>query len=139
VEREDLRLRQWVCFDKRKGCQTSLHTFQDIGPSDTENEKAKTYTVNTEITPPAVSFASPSWLAGGILLTKYAKMSIQTPQSDEPSRSQNLFPLILTKTNINAIADRSLTTPNTPVKKRDEETEVNPADMKITGASDALN
>ena len=66
-------------------------------------------------------------------------MSMQTPQSDEPSRSQNLFPLILTKTNINARADRSLTTPNTPVKKRDEETEVNPADMKITGASDALN
>lgn len=66
-------------------------------------------------------------------------MSIQAPQSDEPSRSQNLFPLILTKTNINAIAERSLTTPNTPVKKRDEETEVKPADMKITGASAALS
>jgi hypothetical protein len=40
---------------------------------------------------------------------------------------------------MNAIADKSLTTPNTPVKKRDEETEVKPADMKITGASDALS
>jgi hypothetical protein len=139
VEREDLPICQYVCFDRKEGYRTSLHTFQDIGPSDTENEKAKTYTVNTEITPPAVIFASPSWLAGGILLTKYAKMSMQTPQSEEPSRSQNLFPLILTKTNMNAIADRSLTTPNTPVKKRDEETEVKPADMKITGASNALS
>ena len=66
-------------------------------------------------------------------------MSIQIPQSDEPSSSQNLFPRILTKTNMNAIAERSLTTPNTPVKKRDEETEVKPADMKITGASDVLS
>ena len=49
--------------------------------------------------------------------------------------SQNLLPLILTKTNMNAIADSNLTTPNTPVKKRLEETEVKPADMKITGAS----
>lgn len=39
---------------------------------------------------------------------------------------------------MNAMAERSLTTPNTPVKKRDDETEVKPADMNITGASEIL-
>lgn len=55
--------------------------------------------------------------------------------SAEPSMSQNLFPLIRMKMNMKAIADKSFTTPKTPVKKRDEDTDVNPADMKMTGAS----
>jgi len=62
-------------------------------------------------------------------------INIEAAHRADPSKSQNLFPFIFTNTNINAIAERSFTTPNTPVKKRDEETEVNPADMKITGAS----
>ena len=86
-------------------------------------------------------YAVESWLVCWSFLGRgrLPRMIIQTPQRDEPSRSQNLFPLILTKTNINAIAERSLTTPNTPVKKRDDETEVKPADMKITGASNPLS
>jgi hypothetical protein len=36
---------------------------------------------------------------------------------------------------MNAVAEANLTTPKIPVRKRDEDTEVNPADMKITGAS----
>jgi hypothetical protein len=61
--------------------------------------------------------------------------NIEIPQADEPSRSQKRFPLMCTNININAIAERSLTTPKIPVRKRDDETEVNPADMKMTGAS----
>lgn len=32
-------------------------------------------------------------------------------------------------------ADRSLTTPNRPLRNSEDDTEVNPADMKMTGAS----
>jgi hypothetical protein len=34
-----------------------------------------------------------------------------------------------------AVAETTLTTPKTPVRNREDETEVNPADMKMTGAS----
>ena len=63
------------------------------------------------------------------------RMSIVAPQSADPINSQNRFPFILTKTNMNAKAESSLTTPKTPVKNRLDETDVNPADMNITGAS----
>ena len=53
----------------------------------------------------------------------------------EPSLSQKRFVFVLTKTNMNAMAETSFTTPKMPVKKREEETDVKPADMKITGAS----
>jgi hypothetical protein len=36
---------------------------------------------------------------------------------------------------MNAAAETNLMTPKIPVRNRDEDTEVNPADMKITGAS----
>jgi hypothetical protein len=36
------------------------------------------------------------------------------------------------------VAEMSLTTPKMPVKNSDEDTLVNPADMKITGASAVL-
>jgi hypothetical protein len=36
---------------------------------------------------------------------------------------------------MNAVAETTFTTPKIPVKNRDEDTDVNPADMKITGAS----
>jgi len=37
--------------------------------------------------------------------------------------------------NMNAMAERSFTMPKMPVKKREEDTDVKPADMNITGAS----
>lgn len=61
--------------------------------------------------------------------------NIDMPQTKEPSFNQNRLPRILTKTNMNAVAETSFTRPNSPVRKRDDETDVNPADMKITGAS----
>lgn len=57
------------------------------------------------------------------------------PQTREPNLSQKRFPLILTNINIKAIAEINLTTPKMPVKKSEEDTEVKPADIKITGAS----
>lgn len=62
-------------------------------------------------------------------------MSMETPHTAEPSLSQKRLPFILTKMNMNAIAETSFTTPKMPVRKREEETDVKPADMKITGAS----
>lgn len=58
-----------------------------------------------------------------------------TPQSTLPKSNQNLFPLTFTKTNMKAIAESNLTTPKTPVRKSEEETDLNPAEIKITGAS----
>jgi hypothetical protein len=63
------------------------------------------------------------------------KMSIDIPQTKEPNLSQKRFPLIWTNKNMKAIAEINLTTPKIPVRNKDEETEVNPADIKITGAS----
>lgn len=63
------------------------------------------------------------------------KMNMLAPHSADPSNSQNLFPFMRTKTNMNAIAENNLTKPKTPVKKSEAETVVKPADMKITGAS----
>jgi hypothetical protein len=60
---------------------------------------------------------------------------MQIPQRDEPKSNQNRFPRIRTKINMNPMAEKSLTKPKMPVRKRDAETVVNPADMKITGAS----
>ena len=65
-------------------------------------------------------------------------MNMQVAHNAEPKRSQNLFPLIRTKTNINAIAEMSLTKPKMPVRKRVEEREVKPAEARITGASGRL-
>ena len=62
-------------------------------------------------------------------------MAIATPQIMQPSRSQNRLPRYFTKINMNAIAVRTFTIPKIPVRKRDEETDVKPADTKIVGAS----
>ena len=63
------------------------------------------------------------------------RTSIETAHRPEPNISQNRLPCIRIKTNMKAMADKSFTTPKIPVKKRDEDTDVNPADMKMTGAS----
>lgn len=63
------------------------------------------------------------------------KTSIETPQIVQPILSQNRFPLILTNTNMNVMAETNLTTPKIPVRKSDEESVVKPAEIKITGAS----
>jgi hypothetical protein len=60
---------------------------------------------------------------------------MQTPHIVDPSKSQNLFPFIRTKTNINATAEKSLTKPKIPVRNSEDETDLKPADIKITGAS----
>lgn len=60
---------------------------------------------------------------------------MEIPQMAEPSLSQKRFPFILTKTNMNAMAETSFTMPKMPVRKREEDTDVKPADMNITGAS----
>jgi len=62
-------------------------------------------------------------------------MIMDSPQMAEPSFSQNRLPLIWTKTNIKDNADNSLTTPKMPVRNSEEDTEVNPADINIVGAS----
>jgi hypothetical protein len=60
---------------------------------------------------------------------------MEMPQIAEPSLSQKRLVLVFTKMNMKAIAETSLTMPKMPVRKREEETDVKPADMKITGAS----
>lgn len=52
-----------------------------------------------------------------------------------PSFNQNRLPRMRTKTNINAVAETNLTRPKRPVKNNDDETDVKPADIKMTGAS----
>lgn len=73
---------------------------------------------------------------GDIVRTQYARMAIEMPQMMQPSRSQKRLPRNLTKTNMNAVAVRTLTMPKMPVRKRDEETDVKPAETKMVGASD---
>lgn len=114
--------------------------------------------MSTEMMPPSVRSASWSLDGGGRMRTKYANVqlisggfggegeggldrgnkprtTIEKAHNAEPSFNQNLFPFILTKTNMNAMAESSFTIPKIPVRKRDDETDVKPADMKITGAS----
>lgn len=62
-------------------------------------------------------------------------MNMLAPHSADPSRSQNLFPFMRTKTNMNAMAENNLTRPKTPVRNSEAETVVKPADINITGAS----
>ena len=57
------------------------------------------------------------------------------PHTAEPHLSQKRLEKVLTKMNMNAIAERSFTIPKIPVRKREEETDAKPADMNITGAS----
>ena len=140
--------------EQERGTTTSLQTFHEIGPSETPNEKANMYTMSTDVTPESVMLDSASFSGGGRARTKYAlhlisylqerkggevkdepKTSIETPQIVEPILSQNRFPLILTNTNMNVMAETNLTIPKTPVRKRDEESVVKPAEINITGAS----
>jgi hypothetical protein len=58
------------------------------------------------------------------------------PQTRLPSLSQNLLPRRRTNRNMKDTAETSFTRPKIPVRKREEETDVKPADMKITGASE---
>lgn len=60
---------------------------------------------------------------------------MDTPHRMLPKSNQNLLPLIFTKTNMNAMAERSLTTPKMPVRKREAEMEGKPEVMKMVGAS----
>ena len=64
-------------------------------------------------------------------------MNMQIAQALEPRFSQNRFPLNLTQRNMNATAEKNLTKPKMPARRRDEETEVKPADWKMMGASEA--
>jgi hypothetical protein len=57
------------------------------------------------------------------------------PQTKEPNLSQKRLPLSLTNRNMKAMAESNFTTPKIPVRNSDDDTEVKPADMKITGAS----
>ena len=62
-------------------------------------------------------------------------MKIEMPQIVEPSLSQKRLPNQFTNKNIKDNAEASLTRPNKPVRRRQDETDVNPADGKIVGAS----
>ena len=67
-----------------------------------------------------------------------ASTIMDMPQIAEPILSQKRLPRRWTKTNMNDRADSSLMIPKMPVRKSEEDTEVNPEDMKIVGASDVL-
>jgi len=58
---------------------------------------------------------------------------MDTPHTVEPSISQKRLPLTWTHLNMKARDATTLTTPKMPVRNNDAETEVKPADMKITG------
>ena len=100
------------------------------------------YTIATLMTPPGpaerLALLSWAWLGssgeGGMVRTKWARTSIEKPQTPEPSFSQNRFPRSRTKMNMKERAERTLMMPKIPVRKREDETEVKPADMKMTGA-----
>ena len=53
----------------------------------------------------------------------------------DPSLSQKRLPRKWTKKNMNDRAESNLTMPKMPVRKREEDTDVKPEDMKIVGAS----
>jgi hypothetical protein len=64
-----------------------------------------------------------------------ARISMDIPQIADPSLSQNLLLRRWTKMNMKDKAEANLTIPKIPVRKRDDETEVKPEDMKMVGAS----
>ena len=61
--------------------------------------------------------------------------NIEKPQIADPNLSQKRFPNQSTNTSMKDNADSTFTTPKSPVRKRLLETVVNPADIKIVGAS----
>lgn len=62
-----------------------------------------------------------------------ARMNMQIAIVAEPRRSQNLLPRRRMKMNMKARDVINLTSPNKPVRKRELETEVYPAEMKMIG------
>lgn len=67
------------------------------------------------------------------------RTSMDTAQTPDPSLSQNRLSLLLMHRNMNARADASLTSPKMPVRNKEEDTEVKPADWKIMGESTTLS
>lgn len=53
-----------------------------------------------------------------------ARTSIEIAQMAEPSFSQKRFPFSPTKRNMNAMAEKTFVSPKSPVRNREEETEV---------------
>jgi len=68
-------------------------------------------------------------------LQNLPSINMDTPQMADPSFSQKRFPRMRTKTNMKVVAETSFTIPNSPVKNREDDTVVKPADMNMTGAS----